>query len=105
MSNVTVSIVGRSYTVACDPGQEGHISRLARSIDSKLKDIPNLAGQAESRALLFAALLLADELHELQSRAPAAAPTDDAQTAEALETLAEKLEGLAARLENATPNA
>ena len=99
MSNVTLTIGGRSYTVACDEGQESHIQRLGRSIDARLDGMAGLAGQSEARTLLFAALLLADELHELRSGgAPAAA--DDRAAAQALERVAESLEGLAQRLEN-----
>jgi len=101
MSNVTVTIGGRHYTVACAAGEEPHIEMLGRSIDGKLQGLANLAGQSEARTLLFAALLLADELHELQSNGAPTAPADDGQSAEALERLADRLEGLAGRLENA----
>jgi cell division protein ZapA len=97
MSNVTLSIGGRFYTVACAEGEEAHIEALGRVIDGKLSSLPNMASQSEPRTLLFAALLLADELHELHGgKAPAADP----QTAESLESLAETLESLAERLEN-----
>ncbi len=98
MSNVTLTIGGRHYTVACGPGEEDHIGMLGRTIDSKLAGLPNMTGQSEPRTLLYAALLLADEVHELRSGA--AAP-DDGAAAEALESLAERLEGLAAHLEGA----
>ena len=97
MSNVTLSIGGRFYSVACGPGEEAHIEALGRTIDGKLTGMPNLSGQSEARTLLFAALLLADELHELRS---GNAPAEDGQAAQALERLAETLEGLAERLEN-----
>ena len=97
MSNVTLSIGGRFYSVACGQGEEAHIEALGRTIDGKLTGMPNLSGQSEARTLLFAALLLADELHELRA---GNAPAEDAQSAEALERLAETLEGLAERLEN-----
>jgi cell division protein ZapA len=96
MSNVTLTIGGRFYTVACAQGEEAHIEALGRTIDGKLHDMPNLSGQSEARTLLFAALLLADELHE---QGAGAAPADDGQVAETLERLAETLEGLAERLE------
>lgn len=96
MSNVNLSIGGRHYAVACGPGEEAHIERLGRTIDGKLSALPGAAGQSEARTLLFAALLLADEVHELRSGAPA--PADNG-AADALETLAERLEALAARLE------
>ena len=97
MSNVTLSIGGRFYTVACAEGEEAHIERLGQTIDGKLTGMPNLSGQSEARTLLFAALLLADELHEL--RAAGAVPASDDRAAEALESLADRLEGLAAQLE------
>jgi len=98
MSNVTVTIGGRHYTVACAAGEEQHIEMLGRSIDGKLEGLANLSGQSEARTLLFAALLLADELHERNLGAPAA-PEPDPRVAETLEALASRLEGLAARLE------
>ena len=100
MSNVTVTIGGRHYTVACATGEEQHIEMLGRTIDGKLGDL-NLQGQSEARTLLFAALLLADELHEIQSGGAPARPDDDGPAAEALESLAARLEDLAERLESA----
>jgi cell division protein ZapA len=97
MSNVTLSIGGRFYSVACGQGEEAHIEGLGRTIDGKLTGMPNLSGQSEARTLLFAALLLADELHELRS---GNAPTEDAKSADALERFAETLEGIAERLES-----
>lgn len=98
MSNVTLTIGGRHYTVACAAGEEAHIELLGRAIDSKLTGMPSLAGQSEARTLLFAALLLADELHELKSGSPSAtAPSPD--IAESLEALADHLESMASRLE------
>ena len=101
MSNVTLTIGGRFYTVACAEGEEAHIEALGRTIDGKLHGLPNLSGQSEARTLLFAALLLADELAELRSGgAPAGDGPETAQAPETLERLADTLEGLAARLEN-----
>lgn len=98
MSNVTIEIGGRSYTVACADGQEAHVLGLGRAIDAKLATIPNAGSQAEARTLLFAALLLADENHELQqAKAPPPPPVDT--LAPALETLAARLENCATRLE------
>ena len=98
MSNVTLNIGGKHYTVACAEGEEAHIEGLGRTIDSKLANMPSLSGQSDARTLLFAALLLADELTEL--RGGAAPMEDGADSAEALESLAERLEDLAERLEN-----
>ncbi len=97
MSNVTLDIGGRRYTIACAAGEEGHIAMLGTSINGKLSAIPNLSSQSEQRTLLFAALLLADELHEA-NKAPTGASTD-LVAAEPLEKLADRLESLASQLE------
>ena len=64
----------------------------------------DMTGQAESRMLLFASLLLADELHEAGGgKAATAAAAAPAQIAPAmalrLDELATSLENLATRLE------
>jgi cell division protein ZapA len=99
MSNVTVTIGGRHYTVACATGEEEHIERLGRTIDGKLQGMASLSGQSEARTLLFAALLLADELHEARSGGAAAETDPSPAVAESLEALAGRLESLAGRLE------
>jgi len=104
MSNVTLEIAGRRYTVACAEGEESHIAMLGATISAKLAALPGMSGQSEPRTLLFAALLLADELHEAQKIAGQAA-TPAPQVAEPLEKLAERLESLATTLEQATANA
>lgn len=102
MNDVTLRIGGRDYKMACAPGEEEHIAELGRLIDAKLAANPGLARQSETRSLLFAALLLADELSALKrQQAQTAAPSKDApQLAETLESVAERLESLAARLED-----
>jgi cell division protein ZapA len=97
MSNVTLDIAGRKFTVACGSGEEPHIEMLGRIIDSKIEGMPGLSSQSEARCLLYAALLLADEVHELRS---GTAPSEDPRAAEALDRVAETLEALATRLEN-----
>ncbi len=71
MSNVTLEIVGRRYTIACAEGEEAHIEMLGASIDKKLSQLDNLTNQSPERVLLYAALLLADELHETNAADPA----------------------------------
>jgi cell division protein ZapA len=92
LSNVSLSVGGRDYMVACAPGEEEHIAGLGRMIDAKLASLPLSATQGETRALLFAALLLADELHEIRS---GAAPDPLPQDPTRLLALAERLEKLA----------
>ncbi|HMP56313.1 MAG TPA: cell division protein ZapA [Novosphingobium sp.] len=96
MSNVTLSIGGRSYTVACAAGEEDHVRSLGDMIDARVRQMEGLATQGEARMLLFAALLLADDLHEARSR------PDDAAL---LDAVADRLENLASRLETGQPTA
>jgi cell division protein ZapA len=74
MTNVTLAIGGRSLTISVAAGEEAHAEMLGRMIDDRVRRLGNIATQGEARMLLFAALMLADELHEVHSR-PAPAPT------------------------------
>jgi len=108
MSNVNLQIGGRGFAVACAPGEEEHIAALGRMIDGKLQAMGGMSGQTETRTLLFAALLLADELHEVRNGPgapppppppPPPKPVEDPELAERLETLAAALEKCAVHLE------
>ncbi|MEZ5748656.1 MAG: cell division protein ZapA [Caenibius sp.] len=115
MSNVTLRIGGRSYTVACAEGEEAHITRLGRMVDEKLTDLPSGGGNNELRSLLFASLILADELHDARKAAataaaapppapPTPAPAPAALSPQALAALgqiAQRIEILADTLEQA----
>lgn len=63
MSEVALLIGGRTYRVACAPGEEERVSRLGATIAQKLETIGNPSG-TDAQNLLFAALLLADEALE-----------------------------------------
>lgn len=105
MSNVNLEIGGRQFSVASADGEEDHVQLLGRRIDEKLRAMGGAAGQSETRMLLFAALLLADEIHEMTVRGGAPAPADDgpelAKVAESIEAAAKRIENLAADLEQA----
>ena len=104
MSNVVLHIGGREYKVACADGEEAHIADLGRLIDRKLSEMSGSGTMSEPRLLLFAALLLADEVHELRQNA-GSTPAPAASPAPALASIAERLEKLADALESsaATP--
>ena len=109
MSNVSLEIGGRQYSVASADGEEEHVALLGRRIDEKLRSMGGAAGQSETRMLLFAALLLADEIHEMSARggAPAPAPPPEdtgpvlAKIAEGIAAAAQRIENLATHLEQA----
>jgi hypothetical protein len=49
MPHVSVTIAGRHYRMACDEGQEEHLMRLARDIDSRILDLRGAFGEARRR--------------------------------------------------------
>ena len=102
MPQVKLNIAGREYQVNCADGEEQRLEALGGLIDDKLREGAEPSALSETRALLYAALFLADEVHDLR-RQPA--HSDDERSAVALENLAGQIEGLASRLENAAPDA
>ena len=103
MANIEVDVAGRRYDVACRDGEEAHLRSLAAIVDKRARDAASaLGGLTETRQLLFAALLIADDLKEVRAGAGLPDPTPpppDPAVAEALERLAERMENLAESLE------
>ena len=105
MASVEVEIGARKYSVACRDGEEEHLRSVAALVDRKARDAEAALGNmGEARNLLFASLLLADELKEARAGIAPEAESDPA-VAEALERLAERMEMLAQRLEQGGPSA
>jgi cell division protein ZapA len=71
--NVSLSIGGRNHVISVGADEEPHLRMLAQMIDDRVSKLGVGQGQTEARMLLVTALMLADELHTLQS-APAPAP-------------------------------
>ena len=103
MASIDVDIAGRRYDVACRDGEEAHLRSLAAVVDKRAADAAAALGSlTETRQLLFAALLIADDLKEACAGAGLPDPTPpppDPAVAEALERLAARLENLAESLE------
>ena len=65
MATVTVSINGRNYRMACDDGQEEHLTRLAQSFNARIGELRGEFGEiGDMRLTVMAALTIADELSE-----------------------------------------
>lgn len=101
MAEVTIEVGGRRYDVACRDGEEEQLRRLALLVDEKSQRArAAVGGVNESRQLLLAALLLADEIQDLRiGSRPPLAPDADAALANAVEQLASRVETLADHLE------
>jgi len=97
MAQVSLIVGGRPYDLACRDGEEPHLLALGAMVEARFADAGRaVGGGSETRQLVMAALLLADELSEL--RAGGRDPAQD-ELAKGLDTLAARLESLAERLE------
>lgn len=107
MSQVTIEVNGRPYTVGCEDGQEAHLVDLARMFDRQVRQVSAEMGQlGDTRLFLMAALLLADEMTDVRGRMAtlqgelARLQSDNARlesrAVSALETAARRIEKLAA---------
>lgn len=66
MAEVTITINGRNYGIACDDGQEQRVLELGEYINERLSTIASAgAATTESHLLVLTSLVLADEIHEL----------------------------------------
>jgi len=101
MATIDVEIAARRYSVACRDGEEEHLRSVAAIVDRKAQQAVDALGSlSEVRQLLFASLLLADEVKEHRAgNAPAFDAEPDPRVADALERLANRMESLAQRLE------
>jgi cell division protein ZapA len=69
MSQVSVTINGRQFRMACEDGQEGHLMNLARDLDSRIEGLRAKFGEiGDTRLTVMAALTLADSLAETGQR-------------------------------------
>jgi cell division protein ZapA len=69
MSQVTVTINGRQFRMACEDGQEGHLMNLARDLDVRIEGLRSKFGEiGDTRLTVMAALTIADSLSETGQR-------------------------------------
>src|SRR3954471_22213762 len=69
MPQVTVTIAGRSYRMACGEGEEAHLEALAALYDGKIQEMRGSFGEiGDMRLHVMAALTLADDLAETRRR-------------------------------------
>ena len=69
MPHVNVTIAGKSYRMACGPGEEDHLAALAKSFDDRVSEMRGTFGEiGDMRLHVMASLTLADELLEARRR-------------------------------------
>jgi cell division protein ZapA len=119
MAQVNVTISGKTYRMACDDGQEEHLSGLAQRLDESIGQLRERFGEiGDQRLTVMAAITFADQaaegerrLKQLQSelsgleeaRAALLEQQDASEegVAEAIDALAKRVEAIAARIAGA----
>jgi cell division protein ZapA len=122
MSQVSVTINGRQFRMACEDGQEDHLLNLARELDLRIEGLRAKFGEiGDTRLTVMAAITVADELSEMSARikrledelaaarGAQAAFADQNQTAQAavaaaLNSAAERIESVTKRLNQGIGN-
>ena len=116
MPQVSVTINGRQFRMACENGEEARVTNLAADLDARIAKLRARFGEiGDTRLTVMAALAVADELSEVKEKLARLEPelatlqeasvisADRAQATQAavvaaLNAAAERIEGLTRRL-------
>jgi cell division protein ZapA len=116
MAEVSVTINGRQFRMACEDGQEDHLMHLAHAFNGRIEGLRAKFGEVgDTRLAVMAAITVADELDEMATRlnrleeelaglrdvnvaTADRASTTQAAVAAALVAAAERIEGVTKRL-------
>lgn len=118
MRRVDFTLNGRSHSLNCEDGQEQRLLELAAYVDARMQELTGGGGGHEVQNLIATCIVLADELMESRAEAralrsgqvlgnapvlppPAAPVADDTKVVAAVDTLAKRIEDIAARLDRA----
>ena len=113
MGEVTVSVNGRDYNIACEDGEEARIKRLGAYVDERVGELVASVGNVgDLRLMVMASLVLCDKLFDAGAEIDrlgadaakakkAAAPESDAAMAPLIEAIARRIEDIADHLETA----
>lgn len=116
MPQVSVTINGRQFRMACENGEEARVTNLAADLDARIATLRTRFGEiGDTRLTVMAALAVADELSEVKEKLARLEPelstlqeasvisADRTQATQAaviaaLNAAAERIEGLTRRL-------
>lgn len=109
MSQISITINGRDYSIVCDDGQENHLARLAEYLDRRVSELVESVGQiGDSRLLLMVGLLIADELSDAyaelavtrgEADGDVLSRLNESKTAQITDEMAAALESTSAQIE------
>ena len=100
MAQVSVTIDGRKYRLACNEGEEARLEQLAGMVDEKIAELRGSFGEiGDQRLVVMAALTFADAL--VEARETTATERERVRTGDARsEAVAASLDELGARIED-----
>lgn len=111
MAEVSIVINGRNFGISCEDGQEQRVLDLGRYVDSRFREIARAgAASNEAHLLVLTALMLADEIFDLredlailgaQAHSREAQEHENSIVAGAIDQLAERIDQIARRIQNA----
>ncbi|SFB53186.1 cell division protein ZapA [Rhizobium sp. NFR07] len=122
MAQISVTIDGKAYRMACEEGQEDHLTELAARLDRYVGHLKSQFGEiGDLRITVMAGIMIMDELSEMTRKMAALEKEIDAlksnregslevqsrneeMLASTIGELTERIAGLAAKL-NARPQA
>ncbi len=121
MGQVNVTINGKTFRMACDDGQEEHLSNLGEQLSETIEMLRGQFGEiGDQRLTVMAAITMADQYAETEKRlrhvegeiagleeARAALverqELAEAELAQSIDTLTDRLEAIAGRLNGTDP--
>ena len=121
MGQVNVTISGKTFRMACDDGEEEHLSELGQQLSDTIEMLRGQFGEiGDQRLTVMAAITMADQYAETEKRlrqvegeiagleeARAALverqELAEADVARSLDTLTDRLEAIAGRLNGTDP--
>lgn len=116
MPQISVTINGRQFRMACEDGEEPRLMQLAQDLDARIVNLRGRFGEiGDTRLTVMAALTLADELAEVKQKlqrfeqelarlqqasaaSAGSASTTEAAVVAALAAAAERIEALTKEL-------
>jgi len=106
MAEVTITLNGRTYRLECDDGEEEHLLALSDKVGKRLGSLQKQFGQVgDDRLLLMTALMIADEMNEVEKKleeAEAELAGAETMVAEEISAAADRIEMLSAALDDKT---
>ncbi len=104
MGIINIKVGSRSYQIACEDGQEKHLSSVSEELDKKVDSLSrSLRTGNESLLLVMSALMIQDEFNEYKKKFELSTDKGkskrDEEIAEVLNTISGYLENLIEKIE------